>query len=364
MRRHLHRVILIAALQAISLFAQTAPTNLLYVLNNDPAGNAITIIQRTPENGFVMLGVVPTGGRGLGHGLESQAPLQSNENGTLLFAVNAASDTVSVLRVSGTTLELIGTYPSGGTLPVSVAVRGNRVYVLNQGSGGNVAGFTLGEDGALTPIPGGTKGLSAAGTGGAQAAFTPDGTRLVVTELLGNVISIYPVNENGTLGDADVYRSRGRGPFGFSFDARGFLLVSEAFGRGSGLSSASSYTFRKERLRPLSGAISTLQRAACWLVVTSDTHLAFTSNTPSGTITAFSVSERGRLRRIPRNGISGDTGPSSAPTEMALSPDQKTLYAICVGTRQLAAFSIAPDGTLTASGVVDIPAFGAGLIAR
>jgi 6-phosphogluconolactonase len=57
---------------------------------------------------------------------------------------------VSELAITHDGLELVSAVPSGGTAPISVAVRGSLVYVLNSGNGVNIAGFVAGA-GGLTP---------------------------------------------------------------------------------------------------------------------------------------------------------------------------------------------------------------------
>jgi hypothetical protein len=55
--------------------------------------------------------------------------------------VNAGSNTVTVFSVHGDSLARRQVVSSGGTFPVSVAVRGNLVYVLNARDGGSVQGY-------------------------------------------------------------------------------------------------------------------------------------------------------------------------------------------------------------------------------
>ena len=55
--------------------------------------------------------------------------------------MNAGSDTVSVFAVYGDRLRLRQVVRSGGKFPVSIAVHGDTVYVLNAHDGGSVQGF-------------------------------------------------------------------------------------------------------------------------------------------------------------------------------------------------------------------------------
>jgi hypothetical protein len=71
--------------------------------------------------------------------LASQGSLSYDPAHGLLLAVNAGSDTVSVFSACGDRLGLRQVIRSGASFPVSIAVRGDLVYVLNALSGGSVA---------------------------------------------------------------------------------------------------------------------------------------------------------------------------------------------------------------------------------
>ena len=72
--------------------------------------------------------------------------------------MNAGSDTISVFAVRGDRLALREVLRPGGAFPVSVAVHGNLVYVLNALNGGSVQGYrVLGS--FLVRIPGSHRAL-------------------------------------------------------------------------------------------------------------------------------------------------------------------------------------------------------------
>jgi hypothetical protein len=76
-----------------------------------------------------------------------------------------------------------GAVSSGGTLPDSVAVHGNLVYMTNSGDGdANHTGFRLGFNGQLFPIHGSTVTLAANVAGAVDARLSPDGRFLYVDE--------------------------------------------------------------------------------------------------------------------------------------------------------------------------------------
>ena len=80
---------------------------------------------------------------------------------------------------SGGSLSLVpgGVVSSDGTLPDSVAVHGNLVYVANSGNGdANYTGFRLGFNGRLFPIPRSTVTL-AANAAPADVLFNGTGTK-------------------------------------------------------------------------------------------------------------------------------------------------------------------------------------------
>src|SRR6266576_4772643 len=258
-----------AALQAArdaDVSAALSNPGAVYTLTNQVGGNAVAVFARGADGRLTAAGTVSTGGTGTGASLGSQSAVTLSEDGRWLFAVNAGSNDVSVFSVSpGGGLALASRTASGGTLPISLTVRGNVLYVLNAGGTGNITGFTVGEDGRLRAIAGSTRSLSGSAVGPAQVAFSPDGRSLIVTEKNTNLIDVYSVGRNGVASGPASVASAGATPFGFAFGPRGDVFVSEASG------SASSYDLgRRGGLRVVSGVVLTHQGAPCWAVVTED----------------------------------------------------------------------------------------------
>src|SRR5437763_1948355 len=127
------------------------------------------------------------------------------------IALAAATD----VRPPG--LSLASHTASGGTLPISLAVHGNLLYVLNGGGDGNISGFTVGTTGRLTPIAGSTQPLSGTNVGPAQVSFSPDGHRLVVTEKNTSLLDVYAVDASGAASGRASVASAGGTPVGLSF---------------------------------------------------------------------------------------------------------------------------------------------------
>ncbi len=318
----------------------------VYTITNQVAGNAVAVFARSADGTLTPAGNFATGGTGTGAGLGSQGAVTLSDDGRLLFAVNAGSNDVSVFQVDPQGLSLVSRTPSGGTLPISVTVSRNIVYVLNAGGAGNITGFTVGSTGGLTQIGGSTRSLSGANVGPAEVSFSPDGRQLVVTEKSTSLLDVYPVDKNGVAGELTSSTSAGGTPFGFAFGPRNLLVVSEAAAPGS----ASSYALSKNgSFRVISGAVLTHQGAPCWAVVTADRRFGYTGN-GSGSVSGFSIAPNGSIRLL-GDGATALIG--AGVNDIALSANSRYLYVLQTGgARAIHAFRIQNDGSLRALGPV------------
>jgi 6-phosphogluconolactonase len=328
----------------------------VYVLTNQ-VENAVAVFRRAADGTLTPAGEFSTGGAGdpVPQGtdpatdpLASQGALILDQGNQFLFAVNAGSNQISVLKISSDALDLINVVDSGGIRPISLALHENLLYVLNEGGTPNITGFTVGEDGTLTPLAGSTQPLIGdTGADPAQVSFNPQGTVLVVTEKAGNRLDTYTIDENGLPSAPIDNPSNGMTPFGFAFNNPGFLVVSEAFGGAANGSATSSYSAGDDGvLSVVSGSVPNSQTAACWVVITNNGHTAFVSNTGSGTISSYDLtSNDGTLTLI--NSVAGDTGADSAPIDMALNVSSRFLYAHAGGSQAVVSFRVEHDGSLT-----------------
>src|SRR5437763_3728405 len=331
------------------------PAGGVYVLTNQ-VSNSVAVFHRTARGMLTPAGEFSTGGAGdpVPQGMDpatdplaSQGALILGHGNQFLFAVNAGSNQISVLRVGMLDLTLVGVVNSGGIRPISLALHENLLYVLNEGGTPNITGFTVGDDGTLTPLPGSTQPLIG-GTAAdpAQVSFNPDGTLLVVTEKAGNRLNTYTIDENGLPSPPIDNPSNGMTPFGFAFNNSGFLVVSEAFGGAPNQSAASSYSAAEDgMLSVVSGSVPHSQTASCWVAITNNGKFAFVSNTGSGTISSYGIGDDGTLTLI--NGTAADTGPTSAPIDMAVNNSSRFLYVIAAGTQSVVSFRVGRDGSLT-----------------
>lgn len=347
-----------ASVQARAFADGASGPGAVYTLTNQTTGNAVAVFARAADGSLSPMGTVATGGTGTGDGLGSQGALVLSDDGRWLFAVNAGSNDVSVFRVGPQGLSLASRTASGGTLPISLTVHSDVLYVLNSGGAGNITGFRVSPDGELAAIAGTTRPLSGSGVAPAEVAFSPDGRSLVVTEKATSLLDTYAVDEDGVASGPTSVPSAGGTPFGFAFGLRNLLLVTEAADPGS----ASSYILeRGGEPRVVSGSVLTHQGAPCWAVVTNDGRLGFTGN-GAGSVSAFAIGRDGSLSLL---AAAAATVPGGV-NDIALSADSRYLYVLQVGgTPAVHAFRVQEDGSLSSLGPVgELPAGTRGLAAR
>lgn len=356
----------LGALVAPVASADPHRAGLVFTSTNAASGNAVLVYKRAGDGTLSALWSVPTGGLGTGGGLGSQGALALSRDGHRLFVVNAGSNSISELAVSRAGVTLLATVPSDGVDPISLTVNDDLLYVLNEGGPGspaNISGFRIGEE-APSPIAGSTRPLSAASVGAAQISFDPSGDLLVVTEKATSLIDTYTIGENGRAQGPASQPSAGQTPFGFAFDRRGELIVSDAFGGASNAGALSSYEVSEEgSLSTISGPTADSQSAPCWVVITANGRYAFTTNTGSGSISSYAIGHDGSITLLAS--VSGSTGSGSAPIDAALSGNSRYLYVLGAGSHAIAGFRVESDGSLAplAGGPAGLPAGAVGLVA-
>src|SRR4051794_27681981 len=139
----------------------------VYVLTNQ-VENAVAVFRRTTDGHLTAAGEFSTGGAGDPvaippdppvHPLASQSALVFWAGNQFFFGVNAGSNQISVLSVGRSALHLVDVVDSGGVRPISLTVHDDLLYVLNEGGTPNITGFTIGDDGTLTPLANSTQPL-------------------------------------------------------------------------------------------------------------------------------------------------------------------------------------------------------------
>jgi len=337
---------------------------LLYTVNNDTQQNGIAVLERNADGSLkeVAGSPFPTGGKGLSGGdIDQQGAIRVY--GTYVLAVNAGSDSVAVLRKGedGKLTPVTGSpFPSGGSAPLSLTVRGDLVYVANQAppfanptSAPNIMGFKLGSDGRLTPIAH-SKITFPAGHGPAQVEFSPSGETVVLTsgfqdEATSNVHG-YKVQPDGTLKEGQgspVHTTGDSGDVGFSWNPEGNRVYVSNF-RGSAVT-VFDVDKQTGAVKQIGAAYPTRGEAACWTALSSDGKTLYVANFVSNSVSVFDVNADGKLTLLGKTKRRGATAPDTK--DLAIAKDGKLLYVVASGAREIAVFSIGADGMLT-----DLPA--------
>ncbi|MCQ6282143.1 beta-propeller fold lactonase family protein [Bacillus sp. EB600] len=350
---------------------------MVYMMTNNEVMNQIITFFRDMNGMLTFAGSYPTYGRGTGtkevsgatandgvDPLSSQGSLTLSRDGRFLLAVNTGSNSISsfILNDSGVPV-LADEKPSGGTQPNSVDVFGNILYVSNVGNAANnfssnISGFHIDDNGRLTPIPFSIHSLSTFNAQPGQVLFTPDGSKILVTELTSNHLSIFHVNnKNGTVTGPIVTDSYGQGPLGARFLSSGILLVTESI-----TNALSSYSLSNNGiLHVISGSVPNGYLTACWIVTTKDEQFAYTTNTASGTISTYRIDANGALSVA---GHITSTPPGTAPglpIDVGVSKDGRHFYTLNGNQGTVSVFNIQADGSLVRLQVAawtNLPYFG------
>jgi 6-phosphogluconolactonase (cycloisomerase 2 family) len=345
-----------AFLPGTALAAGQPQAGEVFVQTDAAGGNTVAVYDRAGDGTLRAAGTYPTGGLGgvLGGSvvdhLASQGSLAYDRAHGLLYAVNAGSNTITVFSVAGDRLIRHQVLSSGGTFPVSVTTHGNLVYVLNARDGGSVQGF-LRVGTTLVSVPAWHRdlGLNPAQTPEftstpGQVAFTPDGSKLVVTTKgNGNDIDVFGVGPLGSPSAKPIVNADpGNVPFAVSFDAAGHLAVAEA-----GPNAVATFTIKPDGTLALVDRAATGQQATCWIAADGSTFYA--SNAGSGTLSGYGDDGSGQLRPL------GTTATGAGTVDAAASGDGQYLYAQTGANGIVDEYRAGSGGALTPIGSVTVP---------
>jgi 6-phosphogluconolactonase (cycloisomerase 2 family) len=329
--------------------------HVVFVQTDNTADNEIVAYQRAADGTLQLAGSYPTGGIGgqlagsvVDH-LASQGSLRYDPGHGLLLAVNAGSDTVSVFQVRGDSLSRRQVIGSGGTFPVSIAVSGSLAYVLNALGGGSVQGYRIGS-GGLTPLPGSNRPLGLDPTASpqftntpGQVAFSPDGSQLIVT-----------TKANGN--DIDVFGVKNDGRLTASpvvNSEPGAVPFAISFDRAghlviaeAGTNALATFGLSPSGSVTLISQVGTGQSATCWVARVHG--LFFASNAGSGSVSGFSAGGHGQLTLL------GQTSTDAGTVDAAASHGGRYLYVQTGGNGIVDEFAVGAGGTLTELGSVTV----------
>jgi 6-phosphogluconolactonase (cycloisomerase 2 family) len=331
------------------------PGSAVFVQTNNANGNAVVAYTRGADGALTPAGTYPTGGLGgqlagsVADHLASQGSLTYDTARRLLYAVNAGSDTVTVFSVRGDGLRRIQTVPSGGSFPVSVAIHGDLVYVLNALDGGAIQGFIQRWWG-LFPAPSWNRSLGLDPTlrpqfvnAPGEVGFTPDGRDLIVTtKANGDDIDVFRLDRFGEPSGSPVVNAEpGTVPFGFVFGAANQLLVAEP-----GPDAVQSFSIDPGGSLTAVQQVPTGQGATCWIV--RDGRYLYTSNAGSASVSGLEIGPAGLS-------LLGSTSTDAGTIVGAVSSDGRDLYVQTGVAGVVDEYAVGPNGRLTEIGSVTVP---------
>lgn len=346
-----------ASLVANPAGASTTTDGAVFVQTDNTAGNAVVAYDRNSDGSLTQAATYATGGVGgvldgsvVDH-TASQGALVLDRERQLLYVVNAGSNTITIFAVQGDRLVRRQILSSGGDFPVSVAVHGDLVYVLNARSGGSIQGYQWSPGGATlvkVPVWHRALGLDTTATPEfvntpGQIAFTPDGSKLVVTtKANGNDIDVFNVGLSGPSAHSTVNVEAGAVPFAVAFDPSGHLVVAEV-----GTNAIATFTIHSDGTVTQIDRALTGQAGTCW--VTANGSRFYASNTGSASVSSYSVSDGGALTGL------GNTSTDAGTVDSAVSSDGHYLYVQGGAKGVVDAYQIGDGGSLTSVGTVTVP---------
>ena len=316
---------------------------------------------------------VPPGGCPM---LDTQGSVQVTDNGKLVFAVNAGSDTISSFRETKSGLQLVDQEPSGGDFPQSLTIteqHGHLLYVLN-GNSNSIAGFRFSSHGQIEPIAGSVQTVSMPAPIGftpRQIGFDRTGRVVTVTLLAHQAIDTFLLDKNGRPVERTTSPSMWPLPFGFEYDQRNHMVLSEVTSDAPGAVGHTT-TYDLDRRSGTLTSIDTESSdgpAPCWVVITNDGRHTFVVNAGpfNRSVAKYRLFPSGRLTPL---GPTSVTGPQPVSTDEDLSRDSKYLYVLAPGlfapNSRIDIFRVGHDGSLTQIGstAADMPEGVSGLAAR
>lgn len=321
----------------------------VFALTN-AVNNAVVAFNRNADGTLTKTGEYPTGGHGQGVDFDSQGGLQLSADHKFLYAVNPASDEVTVYEVNGSSLKKIQCIYAGDQ-PLSITLSNNGFAYAMDGSVAStgIFGFKVDQKtGILSPITNSTIATSTPIGVPGTVTFSPDGRTLILTNKVGSTIDQYSVGANGDAVLETTYASTGLRPFGAIFGKSNTLYVVESGLPAFGNAGLSTYYLDKvdtnPLLKPVTKSEKNQQTDGCWVIVTPDEKFAFTASFITNAISSYKVAANGTATLIKE--VAASPGEGTEPVDLALSADGQYLYNLQRGGGAISGWQIQADGSL------------------
>jgi 6-phosphogluconolactonase len=265
------------------------------------------------------------------------APLHAQ----FVYVANTNSNNVwgYSLGADGALTPVSGSPFAAGKDPASVAVdpTAKFAYVVNEDIPGSVSAYSIGANGALTPVPGSP---FAAGNEPESVAVDPRAKFVYVANEQDNTVSAYKIGANGALtAISGSPFAAGPGSDSVVIDPTGkFAYVANSFGN-----SVSAYSIdAKGALTPVTGSPFAAGSESVRVTVDPTGKFAYVANLGGNTVSAYSIGSNGALTPLTGSPFAAGGGTES----VTVDPTGQFAY---VGSEVdgVFAYSIGSNGALT-----------------
>jgi 6-phosphogluconolactonase (cycloisomerase 2 family) len=361
------RFLLVTVLAALCAAPALAQKNLIYINGNIASSgqNAVIVLVNDGTGNLTPLAGSPflTGGTGVGippsgdADWDSDGEVAINAAGTLLYAVNGDSNTIAAFKLNadGSLTTITGSpFASGGPQPASIAYKDNalgngqsEMVVVNKDSdplqtptAPNYTSFTVGVGGVLHLNPGSAFTLPV-GSSPAMALFRQGATTgFFGIEFMAGTVSSYKLTRAGIMSVTNSVAMPGPTPAGVGAvlhpTIKGLYLTLppdhqvEAYGYDA-----------TGKIGPV-GSAQNQGLAVCWDSINAAGTRLYTSETASGTMSVYDLTNTKKPVQLQHMAVSGV---GALPTHMKVDPTGQFLY-ILDRLGVLHVFDIAADGTV------------------
>jgi len=402
--------------------APTTPTKKaaggnLYMQSNE-VKNAIIHYHRSANGALTEVERIATGGAGSGelspiyhinrpNDFEGAGSVILTPDRRFLFATNAGDNSVSSFAVDKegrlTLLDVkrTGNTQSGGAKSVAYAPLSRTLFVVHTFGPDHLQLMSVDGEGKLTPRPErySVNTMEWPNRVPTMAVLSPDGKFLFVGTTFDELpsrknpdgslilwiphrdgalhviasnapdpdgIVVFPVGGDGGLGEPSLYDAKGASPFYIAFLHNRPDTFIVGFAVSDGLAMGRIDADGKINVGPLVKIDTSagLPSELCWLAVSPDDRLVFTTNFGYSTISSFriegnvlSIAKDPASPKVPGDGTfrAIDGVVSSGPSDSWLTPDGGYLYQIYGNASKLVGYATKPDGSLEEVTSVAIP---------
>lgn len=385
---------LLTVLFSATVSATIETEQYIYTADNSLDGNALHGYKIQNDGTLASLPGSPYATGGLGNGVAnfSQDGIITSPSGRLMFVVNPGSNDISVFktRLDGSLSPVPGSpFPTGGLVPMSLALSGNILYVAHAGPNASVfgnssqpcvacdyRGFRVRFNGYLDPIEGSKIDLEEQPAAfPLSIRFNPQGDVLMGSlfvfapfQFTSEELNTFKLDKKtGLLEPApgSPYRADqgSNQPIGFTFNPAN---PSQVFVANSVSDDPVALGTLSTWLMAETGQISEILEsptdasqfdgfnldgialATCWVTSTSDGQFLYATNTLTDNISIFRADESGATELLDVVPLPIDNVSLDSPVDVLVTPDDQYFYSVQTFIGSVVGWKIEDDGSLTA----------------